>query len=194
MPFPLATRRLILRPFTDADLEPFLAYRNHPEVHRYQGWKTPYQREMAEEFIRSMQAAEPGREGQWFQAALELKSTHELIGDVGFAPREGSHGQAHLGVTLARPFWNKGYAVEGITAILDFIFDELSLHRVHADCDTENRGSIRLLERLGFRREAHHVKSYWLGDRWGDEYVYAILEHEWKVRAGQSVTDLFNGG
>ena len=184
MPFPLETERLVLRHFTDADLEPFLAYRNDPEVYRYQGWKTPFERSMAEEFILSVKDAEPGREGQWFQAALELKSSREFIGDVGFFPRAGSHGQSYLGVTLARPYWNQGYAMEAVTAILDFLFRELGLHRVHADCDPDNRGSVRLLERLGFRREAHHIENYWLGDHWGDEYDYAILEREWMARRG----------
>ncbi len=182
MPFPLQTERLVLRHFTDADLEPFLAYRNDPQVYRYQGWKVPYERSTAEEFIRSMKAAEPGREGDWFQAALEQKSSGLLIGDVGFFPRPGAHGQAYLGATLARPYWSQGYAVEALTAILDFLIGELGFHRIHADCDPENHGATRLLERLGFRREAHHIENYWLGDRWADEYVYAILEREWMLR------------
>lgn len=182
MSFPLETGRLILRAFVEADLDPFLAYRNDPEVHRYQGWEIPYLRDVAEEFIRCMKAARPGSEGNWFQTALELKSTHELIGDMGFLPSQSPHGQARLGVTLARRFWGQGYAAEGLAALLDYIFGELGLHRVYADCDPENRGSIRLLERLGFRLEAHHIESYWLGNGWGDEYVYALLEREWRLR------------
>ena len=51
MPISLETPRLIIRQFCDSDLEPFLAYRNDPEVYRYQGWKTPYLREDAADFI-----------------------------------------------------------------------------------------------------------------------------------------------
>ncbi|HEY6074504.1 MAG TPA: GNAT family protein, partial [Anaerolineales bacterium] len=109
-----------------------------------------------------------------------------LIGDVGFCPISGSHGQAYLGFTLARQYWNQGYALEATTAVLNYLFGELKLHRVIADCDTENTGSFRLLERLGFRREAHHCESYWLGDHWGDEYVYALLEREWAAEKGSA--------
>jgi len=66
-------------------------------------------------------------------------------------------------------------------ALIDFIFTELDLHRLVADCDAENVNSYRLLERLGFRREAHHVESYWLGERWGDEYAYALPGREWRT-------------
>jgi aminoglycoside 6'-N-acetyltransferase len=186
LPFPLETQRLILRSFRDADLETFLAYRNDPEVSRYQGWQVPFERSMAEDFIMDQKAASPAKEGHWFQAALEHKSSHALIGDVGFFQKSGGHGQAYLGFTLARPYWGQGYASESTSAVIDYLFRELELHRIIAECDTDNRASIRLLERLGFRREAHHVESYWLGDRWGDEYVYAQLGGEWNGSAGRA--------
>jgi len=182
MPFPLETPRLILRRFTPADLETFLAYRNDPEVYRFQGWPIPYERSVAEQFIEGQMIADPSQEGQWFQAAMELKATGELIGDVGMFPRNGRGGQALLGFTLARRFWKQGYAREGVAAVIDYQFGEMQLHRIHADCDAENTASIRLMESLGFRREAHHIESYWLGDRWGDEYDYALLEREWQAR------------
>lgn len=182
MAYPLETRRLVLRHFMERDLETFLAYRNDPEVYRFQGWAIPYERAMGEDFIRAMQNADPYQEGEWFQTALELKSSHALIGDVGIFPMKGYHGQARIGFTLARRYWNKGYAREAVTAVIEHLFSGVNLHRILADCDTENHNSMRLLERLGFRREAHHVESYWLGDRWGDEYVYALLEREWEAQ------------
>lgn len=183
MSFPFETERLVLRQFKKTDLEPFLVYRNDPQVYRYQGWKVPYERSLAEEFVEFQRLADPTREGEWFQTALELKATHTLIGDVGYFPRKGYNGQAYLGYTLARPFWGQGYAREAVSRIIEYLMDELKLHRIVADCDTDNTSSIRLLEWLGFRREAHHVESYWLGDRWGDEYDYALLEREWKARS-----------
>ena len=50
----LQTARLTLRNFIENDLESFLAYRNDPEVAKYQGWGIPYPHEKAEKFISSM--------------------------------------------------------------------------------------------------------------------------------------------
>ncbi len=180
MPFPLETKRLILRHFRDSDLDVFMAYRNDPEVYRYQGWKRPYFLEYATEFIAEMKGAVPGAEGRWFQSALERRQDGVMIGDVAFSPMRGKP-QAYVGFTLARPFWGQGYASESMRALIDYLFGELSFHRLVAECDADNANSYHLLERLGFRREAHHVENYWLGgDRWGDEYVYALLEREWR--------------
>ena len=69
--------------------------------------------------------------------------------------------QAYLGYTLARSAWGQGYASEAARKLLDYLFRVLDLHRVIADCDVDNAASIRLLERLGFRREAHYLESFW---------------------------------
>ena len=178
MPLPLVTERLLLRHFHESDLDAFHAYRNDPEVFKYQGWSVPYLREMAAEFIAVMKDAVPGEEGHWFQVAVQRKSDYALVGDVAFCPLRGSPRQAFFGFSLARRFWGQGYASEATQAVLDYLFHELDMHRVVADCDVENAHSIRLLERLGFRREAHHLESYWTGEQWCDEYVYALLERE----------------
>jgi aminoglycoside 6'-N-acetyltransferase len=137
---------------------------------------------MAALFIDEMKSMKPGQDGSWFQVALELKGSGSMLGDVAFGLRHGAHRQASFGFTLARPYWGQGYATEACGAVLEYLFSELKLHRVTADCDVNNHASYRLLERLGFRREAHHLESYWLGECWGDEYLYALLEREWRPR------------
>ena len=64
--------------------------------------------------------------------------------------------------------------------LLDYAYDTLALHRVFAITDVLNAPSIRLLERLGFRREGHFRKNYWSGTEWTSEYLYAQLEEEWQ--------------
>jgi hypothetical protein len=72
-------RRLILRRFEDSDLTPFVAYRNDPEVARYQGWDSCDEQE-AKALIREMGAARVGVPGEWFGFAIDSKATGVLIG------------------------------------------------------------------------------------------------------------------
>jgi RimJ/RimL family protein N-acetyltransferase len=179
MDITLETPRLILRRFGDADLEHFLAYRSDPLVARYQGWREPYTREMAEEFIQEMKTRQPGEPGEWFQWAIELRHTGEMIGDCAFYLLSRDTRQAEIGVTLARPFQAQGYAQEAIRRLLSYLFDELNLHRVCANCDPENTPAWKNLERLGFRREGHFVENLLFKGRYADEYWYAMLRREW---------------
>ena len=179
MSITLETPRLILRRFTDNDLEPFLAYRSDPEVSRYQGWSEPYTREMAEEFIREMKTRQPGKLGQWFQWAIELRASGEMLGDCAFYLLERDASQAEIGVTLSRAHQGQGYAQEAIQRLLEYLFDDLGLHRVCANCDPENLPAWQILERMGFRREAYFVESLWFKGRYASEYWYAMLSLEW---------------
>jgi RimJ/RimL family protein N-acetyltransferase len=184
MPVNFESPRLLMRSFRDSDLEPFLAYRNDPEVFRYQGWDTPFTRQAAAEFIAIMKEGRPGTPGEWLQLAIERKDNAEMIGDIAFHITKTNQRTAYLGYSLARSAWGYGFASEAASKTLDYLFRVLDLHRVVADCDVKNAASIRLLEKLGFRREAHYIESFWLPENgsWGSEYLYAMLQREWILR------------
>jgi ribosomal-protein-alanine N-acetyltransferase len=178
----LNSQRLLIRNFRDSDLESFLAYRNVPEVAQYQGWEVPYPREHAIKMIDQMKDMQAPKAGHWLQLAIELKETGQMIGDLGLRVNAEDARQAVIGFTIAPEHWRKGYAVEAIHTLLEFLFDDLDLHRVSADCDTENVGSWHTLEKAGFRREAHFVESFPMGGSYGSEYYYGMLQREWRAR------------
>lgn len=182
----LHSQRLLIRNFMESDLESFLAYRNIPEVAKYQGWEVPYPRENAIKLIDQMKDMQSPKAGHWLQLAIELKETGEMIGDLGLRVNQEDARQAVIGFTVAPVHWRKGYAVEAITCLLEFVFDDLDLHRVSADCDVENTGSWHTLEKAGFRREAHFVESFPMGGTYGSEYYYGMLQREWKSRRSEA--------
>jgi RimJ/RimL family protein N-acetyltransferase len=182
----LESERLILRRFKASDLAPFLAYRNDPEVARYQTWDSYTERE-ATAMIEELESLQPGTPGEWLQFAIELKKTGALIGDCALKAEEDGR-QAEVGFTLSREHQGKGYAAEAVSRLLDYAFGDLGLHRVVAITDQENEPSFTLLERLGMRREGCFVQNAWFKGRWTSEYLYAVLADEWfqkpQVRSG----------
>ena len=176
----LETTRLCLRRFTDADLALFMTYRNDPEVARYQSWEGITESE-ARVFLQEQQKAQPGVHGQWFQIAIELRETGILVGDCALKVEEYNERQAEIGYTLARAYQGRGIASEAVSRVLDYAFLTLGLHRVIAITDCENSASVALLERLGLRREGHFLQNIWFKGKWGDEYLYAMLQEEWRI-------------
>ena len=179
----LHTQRLLIRNFTASDLEAFLAYRNDPDVAKYQSWSLPYPREKAQALIREMQDVHAPKVDDWLQLAIELKETGELIGDLAFVIKADDARQAIIGFTIASAHQKKGYVTEAVTVLLDYLFEDIDMHRVIADCDTENIGSWKTLEKLGFRREAHFVESLLVGNEYTSEYHYGLLQREWRAKA-----------
>ncbi|MBI5352072.1 MAG: GNAT family N-acetyltransferase [Chloroflexi bacterium] len=178
----LQTQRLILRNFKDCDLDIFVSYRNDPEVAKYQGWGLPYPREKGEKFITSMKDKFALKQADWIQYAIALKDTDELIGDLGCYVRKDDARQAKIGYTIASKHWRKGYATEVIPFILEYLFEDMDMHRVAADCDSENVASYRTLEKLGFRREAYFVESFLVNGVYTSEYHYGMLQREWREK------------
>jgi RimJ/RimL family protein N-acetyltransferase len=182
----IESERLILRRFEDSDLIPFVAYRNDPEVARYQSWDSCDEQE-AMVLIREMGAARVGVPGEWFGFAIESKETGSLIGDCALRVDEHEPYRAEVGFTLAREYQGRGLASEAVARVLDYAFGALGLHRIIAIADCRNASSVALLERLGMRREGHFVENTWFKGRWADEYSYAVLRHEWlSKRSGVS--------
>ncbi len=174
----LETQRLIIRRFQNSDLAAIFAYRNDPEVARYQRFGSVSEAQLSV-LIQGQQSIEPGTPGQWFQFAIALKETGELIGDCALRMDKEDTGRAEVGFTLSRPYQGKGFATEAVTCVLDYAFAELGLERIFALTDCENQPSIALLERLDMLREGHLLKNFlWKGER-RDEYRYAILKDEW---------------
>jgi RimJ/RimL family protein N-acetyltransferase len=176
----LETPRLRLRPFADADLEPFLAYRSDPAIARYQSWDAPYPRALAEAFIERMKNVQSLAPGDWLQLAVERKDQPGIVGDVALHLLDSR--QAEIGFTLARPFQGKGYATEAVVRLIDHLLGEMQLHRVTATCDAANLPSARLLERVGMRREGHFLDHAWFKGDWCSEFLYAVLQREWFAR------------
>ena len=188
MPLILETERLLLRPFQDGDLQSFAAYRADPLVAEYQDWPTPYTQADAAQFVAEMKEQAPFVPGQWYQLALEVKEGGAMIGDCAFYILADDPRQAEIGFTLAQAYQGQGYAQEAGGRLLAYLFGERELHRVRAICDVENDSSIKLLERLGMRREAQFVECLWFKGRWSSEYWYGMLRREWLEAAGTQNT------
>ena len=121
--------------------------------------------------------------GTWYQIAIVEKDTNTLVGDcVIHFIKDGTvppNQQVELGFTLATEYQNFGYAAEGMDALMDLIFIELNKHRAVAFTDELNKGAITLLERMGFRCEAHFTENVLFKGCWGSEYLYAMLRKEY---------------
>lgn len=176
---PLDSARLVLRRFSGGDLAAFHAYRNDPEVARFQGWES-FSVGEATAFVARQETQEIASPGQWLQIAISSKGTGQLVGDCALKVHAADVRQATIGITLCRAFQGQGFATEALSALLEYLFLEGNLHRVQADTDPANVRAWRLLERLGMRREAHCLQSLRFKGGWADEFFYAILRQEWQ--------------
>jgi RimJ/RimL family protein N-acetyltransferase len=87
---------------------------------------------------------------------------------------------ADMGYELDPNYWGYGYATEAATAVLNFGFSQLRVHRVWANAIAENKASRRVLEKIGMQLEGTLRENEWMKGRWWDTVLYGILEQEWQ--------------
>ena len=167
---PTETQRLILRRFRESDLEDLHAYLANPNVVAFEPYKPMSLAETAENLKWRISTPE--------MIAVELKDTGRLIGNVYLGKREFD--SLEIGFVFHDGYWNRGFARESCEKLITLAFQE-GVHRIWAECDPANTHSWKLLERLGFSREAHLRQNvyFWKDGEgnpiWKDTYIYALL-------------------
>lgn len=169
-PCGIQTQRLILRRFSKHDLQDLYEYLSDAEVVRFEPYKPMSMQQAAENLDWRISTDE--------MIAVELKDGGKMIGNVYLGKRDFD--SLEIGFVFNRKYWGCGYAAESCKLLIDRAFSN-GAHRIYAECDPCNTASWKLLEKLGFRREAHLRQNvyFWKDGQgkpiWKDTYVYAIL-------------------
>jgi len=183
----LTTPRLVLRQFIRSDLPAFTAYRSLADVAQYQSWEE-YSAADADAFYAGQASLAFNIDESWFQIAVVDKQTNLLLGDVAVHFFDQGK-QAELGMTFDPRYQRQGLASEALNGVISMLFNQYNKHRLVATVDARNHRAAHLLEKLGFRREAHFRQNIFFKGEWGDEYAYALLNSEWRAKTdSQSCT------
>ncbi|HKY26514.1 MAG TPA: GNAT family N-acetyltransferase [Pyrinomonadaceae bacterium] len=105
--------------------------------------------------------------------------TSNLIGVVSADNLElGMTHKAEIGYWLARDYWGKGIMTAAVKAYVRYAFDELGLLKLLAHTFESNTGSIRVLERSGFKLEGRLRKHFRKDGNLLDARIYGLLEED----------------
>jgi len=173
----LETERLALRPININDKVEIFAYRSDQKTNKYQSW-IPKTIGDVETFIKK-NAEQINEPETWFQFLIIEKNSQKVVGDLGVHFWDKENKQVEIGCTLNKNYQKKGYATESVRKVVDYLFTELNKHRIITSIDPNNESSIRLVERIGFRKEAHFVESIFVNGKWVDDLIYSLIDKDW---------------
>lgn len=154
----IETKRLLIRNFTADDAVRLAQYRSKKEVARYQSWHFYSLNRAKKRIAYCMKHPYRGKLGN-YQLAIELKSNHDLIGDL-YIEVESTKSFT-VGYTFDSIYWSNGYAYEALDAFFAYQKDEYHFKKVYAHVYQDNERSLRLLKKLDF---TPYHKSYFYHD------------------------------
>jgi len=104
-----------------------------------------------------------------------LRDSNEIIGTCGFNQIDFYNLRAEIGGELSVDYWGKNVALEAVEAIIRFGFETMNLHTIEAKVSPGNRGAIFLMEKIGFKKEAHYVDRIYFNGSFSDMAVYTLI-------------------
>jgi len=114
------------------------------------------------------------------QAALRVEG--KIAGSVGCHPIDWPNRHCGIGYWLEPSYQGRGIITRACANLLDYLFDEVGIHRVTIQCGTGNHRSCAIPQRLGFVHEGVMRQAQWVNDRWIDLVVWGMLEQDWRER------------
>ncbi len=150
LPETIHTQRLILGRLRYEDAaEIFYAYASKPAATRWVSWQTHRSVEDTMNYLAF--AIRAWTEGKDYSYTIRLASSNKLAGSVGII---NNNGDLQFGYILSPTYWGKGIATEAARAILKHISSINGIKRIGTFVSTENKASVRVLEKCGLRQEA----------------------------------------
>lgn len=143
----MQTKRLILRPWQEADAESLYAYAKDPDIGLPAGWPPHKSVEDSRGVIRYVFSAP-----ETYAVCLEDGSP---IGSIGLKLKGSTdmtdrEDECELGYWIGKPFWGQGLIPEAAEELLRHAFEELGMRAVWCGYYEGNVKSRRVQEKLGF--------------------------------------------
>ena len=177
-PVRLDTARTIIRSMTADDVtERYVSWFADPKVMQHITMDMNLSRAELLEFVASFDNVER------FHFGVFLKESGLHIGWLKILC-DPANKRGIMTTVIGDPeYWGRGFGFEMRTAIIDFMFDALGLHKAVSKVYSDTLRAHGLNTKLGFRREGilleHEVGR---GGEWRDVYVYGLLADEWRRR------------
>jgi len=170
------SERLLFRKILLGDAKDIFLIRSDDDVMRFMDVPRHHSISDSEKLIDSMEESYTGETGICW--AMIEKRSKTFIGYIGFIRMTPEHCRAEIGYALKPEFWGKGFMYETISRLVKWGFEVMNLHSIEANVNPLNEKSQKVLERVGFKREAYFRENYLFDGKFLDSIIYSLLEKD----------------
>ncbi|WP_286675949.1 GNAT family N-acetyltransferase [Rossellomorea vietnamensis] len=109
-----------------------------------------------------------------------MKSSGELIGAIDLFHFDPMTENCEVGYTIGYDWWNKGYGTEALSAVIEFGFKTMNIHKISAAHNTDNPASGKIMSKVGMQKEGtfkHMIRN--AKNQYKDCAVYGLLQEDY---------------
>ena len=173
----LETERLILRKFTIDDAEGmFKNWATDPLTNKYLSWELHKSIDESKSIIEDwLKRYESG----FYNWVVELKDTHEIIGNICEEGKNLKHKTISVGYCYGSKYWNNGYASEALRRVIEYLLTEQDFYLVEANHRSSNPASGRVMQKAGMKYDGTlRERRINLDGTRADMIYYSITKNE----------------
>ncbi len=174
----LTTDRLILKQMSESDAPAIFKIKSDAESTARYG-QNPHK--SVEETARWINLAlETYREEKDIMWSIFQKGEEVPIGLVTLWNLNADSLMGELGYELNRDYWRHGIMFEALKAVIDWAMGGMDINRIEACPIEENSGSVRILEKLGFKLEGNLRERIHFNGRFWNQLYFGFLKSDWE--------------
>nr|MBX2875850.1 GNAT family N-acetyltransferase [Saprospiraceae bacterium] len=175
----LHSERLLLREWVVSDIPLIHHMLADPRVEPFHTFPSPLPLENIEKTLEATFADQSKKKRTHYGWSIIAKQDGAFMGEIGLEGAVERFKSAEIFYSIHPDYWGQGIATEAAKTVTHFVFADLKLHRLEAGVDIRNVGSIKVLEKIGMRREGLRRKILPMTDGWHDNYLYAMLKEDY---------------
>jgi ribosomal-protein-alanine N-acetyltransferase len=111
-----------------------------------------------------------------------IEANREVIGECELHFIDHFQKTCHLGITLGRAYWSKGFGQDAVRTLLDFAFRDLAMRKVELEVLADDERAVGAYRKAGFVEEGRLRAHSWFDGAIHDALVMGILREEWAAR------------
>ena len=121
-------------------------------------------------------------EDRFYQWGIEIEDTKTLIGTMSVVEINDKIKSLQIGYCIGSQWWHQGYTSEALTAVIDYLFNEVGCNRIEAKHDPRNPHSGAVMRKCGMKYEGTLRQSDINNQGICDTCYYSILRNEWEIK------------
>jgi [ribosomal protein S5]-alanine N-acetyltransferase len=181
----ISTERLILRDFKESDADALYEIFSNDQVIEFYDEDKFSNIDQAIELIAAYKRRNEAQDGRGLRWAIcSANAPERVIGSCGFHATHKAFQSMEIGYELHPDHWNKGYAFEAVSQMLNICFTHhipFRINRVTARTDLDSHRSIALLRKLGFSEEGVLRQYGFWKSEFHDVRMFSLLRKEWEA-------------
>ena len=163
--------KVLLRALEPEDTEVLYKWENDTSIWQISNTLAPYSKFAIEQYIFNNQDIYTQKQ---IRLIIEFKKTP--IGCIDIFDYEPTHKRAGIGILIVENYRKKGYAKDALKTLINYCFNILQLHQLYCNIMSDNKESIKLFTKTGFKIIGKKADWYSLNNSWKDEYILQLIK------------------